>query len=546
MAPLVVLLVLLVALSARLLQLDSAAGLANANHDEGVYASAAQLLLHGVLPYRDYSFAHPPAAAFIFSPAMLLDSSAWGDAGSFLAARQLSVAYSLVSVALVFAIGHRLAGWWGATAAALVWSLDGRVVGLSDQVMLDVPMAMFSFGAILAYLTVHPALVPRVTRRQQMIGLAVAGGLAALSVLTKVVGVTVLFAIVADLVWRHLSTRTEPQPSSAPLLASLLLGAGVVSAVVLAPFMIAAPGELLPQAVFFQLLRPYTEVGPMDRIGRLAEHPDQVPILVMAGLGLALATISVAVRLASALRHRGPDCPRLSGPWLAGWRVVVLWVAFNALTYLSTRTFQPQYQLHLLAGMALLVAGVGLLPQWIKSALPGSALVRRWELPALTLVIIAVAALQVPPWNRSTGDHVPEHVAMSLYLRGAVPSGAKVLTLDARVMFLAGRKPSSSATGYLVDPYGHLVLLGLELADRSTAELLEAVVRGEEHDWSNVVRSRIAQADVLARLRDADLVIVHQNERWRLGPAADALDALADHVERFEGYLLYFMVQPAE
>ncbi len=477
---------------------------------------------------------------------MLFDSSAWGGPGSFLAARQLSVAYGLISVALVSAIGHRLAGWWGATSAALVWSIDPRVVGLNTQVRIDVPMAMFSFAAIVAYLAVHPALAPRVTLRRQMTGLALAGGLAALSALTKAVGVTVLFAIALDLIWRRLGPRAEPQVPSAPLLGIMLLGAGAVSAIVLTPFMIAAPGELLPQAVFFQLLRPHTEIGLMDHIGQLAERPDQVPILVMAGLGLAVVTISVAIWVAFALWRRGRDGHRFAGPQLAGWRVVVLWAAFNALVFTSTRHVLPQYQLHLLAPLALLAAGVGLIPLWLKSVPPVSALIRRWEVPALILVLVAVAAQQLPSWSRSAGGYVPEYVTMSRYIREAVPPEAQVLLLDARVAFLAGREPSRGAFGYLVDPYGHLVFLGLELAGRRPAEMLQAVVRGEEHDWSSVLASRRAQADLLARLCDADLAVVHENERWRLGPSTDTLHALADEVERYGSYLLYVLAPSAE
>ncbi len=87
--PVFALLVLLLALVARLAQLDATAGSSGANHDEGVYASAAHLLLRGVLPYRDYVHVHPPASVLIFSPAMLLESSAWGDPAALLAGRQL-------------------------------------------------------------------------------------------------------------------------------------------------------------------------------------------------------------------------------------------------------------------------------------------------------------------------------------------------------------------------------------------------------------------------------------------------------------------------
>lgn len=538
---LLVLLVMLLAFTARLTHLDSAAGLSGASYDEGVYAWAARLFLHGLLPYRDYFFAQPPAAAFVFSPAMLLDSSPWGGPESFLAARQLSVAYGLISVALVFAIGHRLAGWWGGTAAAVVWSLDPRVAGLSAQVLLDGPMVMLSFAAILAYLAVHPALAPRVTLRRQMTGLALAGGLAALSALTKAVGVTVLFAIVLDVVWRRVGPRAEPQVPSAPLFGSLLLGAGAVSAIVLTPFMIAAPGEMLSQAVFFQLLRPGTEIGLMDRIGQLGERSDQVPILVMAGLGLAAVTISVAIWVAFAAWRRRRDGHPFAGPKLAGWCVVVLWAALNALVFISTRTFFPHYQLHLLAPLALLAAGVGLIPLWLKAVPRASALIQRWELPTVILVLAVLAAQHAPSWIRSASGYVPEYLSMSRYMRDAVPAEAQVLTLDARVAFLAGREPSRGAIGYLVDPYGHLAFLGLELAGRGPVDMLLAVIRGETHDWTSVVTGRRAQADLLARIGDADFLVVHRNERWRLGPSAGAVDALATEVRQYGGYLLYVM-----
>ena len=540
-ALLVVLLVMLLALVARLTHLDSAAGLSGASYDEAVWAWAARLFLHGVLPYRDYFFPQPPAAAFVFSPAMLLDSSTWGSPESFLAARQLAVAYGLISVALVFAIGHRLVGWWGATAAAVVWSLDPRVAGLSAQVLLDGPMVMLSFASILAYLAVHPGLAPGATLRRQMIGLALAGGLAALSALVKVVGVTALLAIVLDLVWRRVARRTEPPIPSVPLFGSLLLGAGAVFAIVLTPFTIAARGEVLSQAVFFQLLRPGTTIGLTDRIGQLWERPDLLPILVIAGLGLAAVTISAAIGVVWAASRRPSEGSPFTGPKLAGWGVLVLWAALNGLVFISTRTFFPHYQLHLLAALALLAAGVGLIPLWLRGVSRASTLIQRWELPTAILLLFVLAALQAPSWRRGADGNPPEYVTMSQYLRASVPADAQVVTLDARVAFLAGRAPSRDATGYLVDPFGHLVFLGLELADRAPVDLLLAVVRGEVHDWNSVVTSRRSQADVLARIRDADFLVVHMNERWRLGPSARSVDAIAARIEQHGNYLVYVM-----
>jgi hypothetical protein len=83
-------LILALAAVARLAELD-VTRLSGASYDEAVYATSARVFLHGIIPYRDYFFAHPPVGAFVYSPAMLLDSTAWGGPESFAAARQQSV-----------------------------------------------------------------------------------------------------------------------------------------------------------------------------------------------------------------------------------------------------------------------------------------------------------------------------------------------------------------------------------------------------------------------------------------------------------------------
>jgi Dolichyl-phosphate-mannose-protein mannosyltransferase len=536
----VVPLVIAIAAVGRLTHLDMTPRLSGATYDEAVYATAARLFLHGILPYRDFFFGHPPVGAFVFSPAMLLDSTVWGGPGAFAAARQLSLDYGLISVVLVFAIGYRLAGLWGATAASLVWSLDPRAIGLSTQVILDGPMVMFSFAAILAYLAVHPALAPNASPRRQMIGLAIAGGLAMLSALTKGVGVTLLIAMVLDLTWQRFRPGAGPRRALLRQFGSVVMGAAGVSSIALLPFVIAAPGELVRQAVFFQLLRPRTEITLIDRISALSVRPEYWPILVVAGLGLTVLIISVALPRSLRVRRREPDSPQFARPAMAGWSLIVLWAVANALVFSSTPRVEPHYQLHVLAALALLAAGVGLIPLWLESAPSISALLRRWELPALMLVLGAVAVQQVPSWTRATGGSGPTtYGRLSNYINETVPAEAHLLVLDARVTFIAGREPSHGATGYLADPYGHLVYLGLELRDRGLIDLALGVIRREENRYSQMVKSRFVEADVLARFAGTDVVVVHKNELWRFGPAAESLDPMAADITPVGGYLVY-------
>lgn len=534
-------LVLALAALARLAQLD-VTRLTGASYDEGVYATTARLFLHGIVPFRDYFFAHPPVGAFVYSPAMLLDSTAWGGPASFAAARQLSLDYGLISVVLVFAIGYRLAGLWGATAASVVWSLDPRVIVSSTRIGLDGPMVMWSLAAILAYLAVHPAVAPQASPRRQMIGFALAGGLAALSALTKAVGVTLLMAIILDLAWQRFRPGAEPRRRFARQFGSVLLGAGAVSSIALLPFVIAAPGELLRQSVFFQLLRPREAYTLMERIWTLAERPEHWLILVVAALGLAVLIISMALPSRFHVKRREHDGYHFTRPVMAGWSLVLIWAVANALVFASTPRVEAHYRLHILAAMTLIAAGVGLIPLWLESAPRLSAQMRRWELPALILVLGAVAVQQFPSWTPgSLGSGPTSHGRLSTYINETVPADARLLVLDARVTFIAGREPSHGATGYLADPYGHLIYLGLALEDRGFVDMALGVIRREENRYSRIARGPSAQADLLERFAETDVVVVHKNELWRFGPAADALDAMASDITRVGGYLVYII-----
>jgi hypothetical protein len=532
-------LVLVLGALARLAQLD-VTRLASASYDEGVYATSARLFLHGIVPYRDYFFAHPPAGAFAYSPAMLLDSTAWGGPAAFAAARQLSLDYGLLAVVLVFAIGYRLAGLWGATAASVVWSLDPRAIVASTRVGLDGPMVMWSFAAILAYLAVHPALAPQASPRRQMFGLALAGGLAALSALTKAVGITLLFAVFVDLVWQRLRPGTEPRRRLGRQFGSVLLGAGAVSSIALLPFLIPAPATLLREVVFFQLLRPRESYTLMERMGTLAERPEHWPILVLAALGLALLIISIAVPGTFQVKRRESDDYHFTRPAMAGWSLVLIWAVANALVFASTPRVEDHYRLHILAALTLIAAGVGLIPLWLESVPRLFAQLRRWEVPALILVLGAVVAQQAPSWIRtSSGSGETTYGRMSKYINQTLPSDARLLVLDARVTFLAGREPNRGVSGYLVDPYGHLAYLGLELGQRGPGEMVLAVLRREENRWSSMVRSRSSQEDLLVRFAETDVVVVHKNELYRFGPAADELGRMATDITRVGEYLVY-------
>ena len=61
-----------VAFAARLVPLLRGGGLyAAGNYDDGVHYAAAMGLVHGLLPYRDFLFLHPPGIAVLARPIRL-------------------------------------------------------------------------------------------------------------------------------------------------------------------------------------------------------------------------------------------------------------------------------------------------------------------------------------------------------------------------------------------------------------------------------------------------------------------------------------------
>jgi alpha-1,2-mannosyltransferase len=87
-------------------------------YDDGVYLGAAQRLLHGALPYKDYAFVQPPGIVVVALPGALLGSLT-SQATGLAAARILSVLASTACVPLA----GRLVRHRGALACAVAAGL---------------------------------------------------------------------------------------------------------------------------------------------------------------------------------------------------------------------------------------------------------------------------------------------------------------------------------------------------------------------------------------------------------------------------------------
>lgn len=535
-------------------------GLSRAPYDdEGVYAGTSQLFLQGIIPYRDYFFAHPPIAALAYAPAMAYHFTEWGSPTSFMMARYLSVFYSLITLALLFGIGYRLAGIWGGSIAGGLWVIDGRVVEINRKIMLEGPLVLLSCAAVFLYLCIRTSLTqpgsvdPPPTRKwystftSTRFTFFLVGVLATLSALTKIAGLACLLAIVADMIWLWLENRPAKRKDAAAPVApptriaffSLIVGVIATFLVVVGPFLILAPSQFLREVLFFQFLRPSD--GVVDSPARVADLTATLanaltPLL--AALGFVILSVWVYTR---ANRSLGP------------WRIGILWMFFSLLLFTYSRSFYQHYYIQLAAPLCLLAAGSSLFPALLQRFTqrrspqqPRSANLALRLISPILLLLISVP-LVVIQWTGMTTRQCPHcedpiFEIVSRYVTDAVPPGSPVLSSDEQFNILAARPPSHSpTTGYLIDSYGHMISLGLNLDTRDWGDLISSALHGDHgNDPYKVMQSARPQADFLERAALAPLIVIHERGFVRLSPDTQAkIDATYKVAEQQSRYTIY-------
>jgi hypothetical protein len=498
----------------------------------------------------------------------------WGSPTSFMDARFAAVGYSLAALAALYAIGWQLglgAGWGrgaqgqslpGAALAGSVvgflWALDGRIVEINRKIMLDQPMILASIAALALYLWAvrRP---PGGTTTALLIG---AGVLAGASALTNVAGLACFLALAADAALRWWAGRGGRVPGAGRrFLAEPGRFAGTALLGV-APFLLAAPDRFLREVVLFQVLRPTDcttvinngDCSAAGRIADLAANLQNGPTTVLAAAGFLVLTgallragvgswgLGVGRDQGSGIGdQRSEDTQHAALNTLQSalrtphsalrWRPVVLWGLASVGLFTYSRSFYGHYYMQLAAPLCVLGGGL----VWWGDLVRGARGVGRWlgRLAPLALVVplVGLTALAAQGVTDPRQDRL--FVLVCRYVSDAVPPGATVLATDEQFAFLAARPPSHTATGYLLDSYGHLIALGLGLNTRSWDDLLGAALRGEHADSPYPIMWRAApQADILNRAQQAQIVVVHDHGFPRLTEAT--LQALRAHGVRVD------------
>jgi lipoprotein signal peptidase len=295
--------VALVAFAARLVPVLRGGGLYGlGNYDDGVNFSAALGLGHGLLPYRDFLFLHPPGTVVALLPFAEL-SELVGDSNAMAAAR---VAWMLIGAGNAVLVARILwpAGRWAGAFAGLFYAVFFPAVYMEHSTLLE-GVASSCLLAAMLLLSLRP---PTPSAASGLV--LAAGGLLGYSASVKIWGVVVVAAVV---LWCF-AARGARQA------VLLLLGAGAGVTAVCLPFFAAAPAAMWRMVVMDQLGRPRSTVSAPSRLVDIAGLRSVKPI---TGLWPVLLVV-VLVGAAALMLAWSSEVGRLAGVVLVAVLILLM------------------------------------------------------------------------------------------------------------------------------------------------------------------------------------------------------------------------------
>jgi hypothetical protein len=453
-----------------------------------VYYTQSELLTRGALPYRDTFMAHPPGVVIAFAPALVFER-AWGGAAAFVAARQWLLIYSLLSILLVWLVATRIGGVWSGALASLVIALDGKAAfapqsdrHLPNVGVLETLANLTSLGALALYVYAPEG---KASRRWWLV---LCGALGGLSALCKAPAIVLLVALlIYSILLRRMADASW-----------LVLGSIIGAAIFAGPFFVATPGQMVRQALFFQLLRPQEVRAGIDQAGRIASYPEAQLTLLLAGLGIATCAFLLWQRAATDRDHI--------------WVVPMLWAAPVLAVFTFSRSFHSQYYTQWVPPLAL-----------VASVLASSRLWRgagRFQTALAVVVAVLAIPLAVSQWRVATSYASDEvYQSTGAVLASRARQGEQTMAFDPGYVFAAGlppaRIPASNLkkhqSDYAVDSTGFCVFFAEELDRLPWVEMVRKVVSGTRmQNEEDVLAQPEAQAALLSGAIGSDHVVLDQ------------------------------------
>ena len=306
-----------IAFVARLSEVWHGPGLSSdLGYDPGVYFAAADGLVHGRLPYRDFVLLHPPGLMLALSPFAV--ATRWvSDESAFIAANLTFTGLGAFNAAFVVGIGRKLGlGPVAAVSGGIIAALWLGSVHAEDVVRLE-PLA--NFFVLVALYALAAARRGSPTRWLFVMG-------AALGLATSV-KIWYVVPLVVVLGWTLVRVRDRRATAAA--------GCGAAAALIAtnAVFFALAPSSMWHMVVTEQLGRGRFNSSPLARFAQAYDLANWNRVL---GVGPATVGVVVIVVIAAVLlRAAWADPTGRMLTVLVGVQVVVMvmspsWFAFYA------------------------------------------------------------------------------------------------------------------------------------------------------------------------------------------------------------------------
>lgn len=359
-------------------------------YDSGVYFDAANQLLHGRLPYADFTLLHPPGLMLALTPFAAL-ARLTTDHLAFMVGSAVFVVIGAANAVLVAALGRRTglsarAALLGGFVYAVWLSPAAAEIGIRLE-----PLGTLCFLAGLFLLVAPERAAARTVVAGVLLGLA------------PTVKIWWIVPVAVSLGWLAATSRHRPTVVRA------LAGAAGALAVVLGPFFLAAAGPMWRMIVLDQLGRHRVHGNPLRRVGDIVS----LPLVLSRSAHRVLPALVLLGAAALAARAWRTRTGRLAVPLAVAQVGLLLW----------SPTYFFYYAAFPAAALALvLAAGADGRPS--RRRRPAGHRV----VPALAGAVVVLLA--AGPTVVALGRHYPTEIRPVARPLPAVPAWARCVAAD--------------------------------------------------------------------------------------------------------------------
>ncbi len=404
-------LIVLVGVGLRAIPLLRSGGLfSGIQYDDGVHLWGAALLAGGHLPYADFTFLHPPGIMLAMAPfGALVDG---GDPRTALVlSRWLVVLVAALNILLIADLGRRWRGWPTGLLAASLYAVSLGALIADATILLEPFLSLACLAALDVWLAGERS-------RQTALRCVVVGALLAIGLAFKLWAAAYIVVIGGVFLlrgsWRELAWTA--------------VGGVVAGAVLILPFVAAAPAAFVQQVLAVQAARSADGIDvPADRLTAMFAF-GPVGVGGQAVVGVAAAVLVLA--LAGVVAWRGG---------MFGAVLAALLALMTAMFILSP-SFYDHYPAFLVPIAALVIAGA--------TTLALEALGRRAPRPATTAAALLVVAVLVGVGGvRAIRQTMlgPGPEDLGAQIARLVPADACITADDPTWLLVAGRSPRPAA-----------------------------------------------------------------------------------------------------